>query len=324
MQGYAFSSKRLHQAIKTIFVVIVVFALFLILKEKQASLSELSSKLDNIITSQSVFLLICVLLLTPINWAFEALKWQKLASKIEKVSFPQAYRGVLVGLSMSTATPLMLGDYAGKILMLKSDKRIESIGAIMLGNGMQTFVSIIFGWLSYVFFVFRTNPKPFIVHSTIIFLLGIIVFIGIFAALRLQKIVVFLYHFKYFQSISKYLQVLQNYSFQNLQEIFFIATIRYFIFSLQFLLIFYIFQINLSLEVLLAGIGIVFLAKTIASVINFIGDLSLRSLTAIYYFNAFGADISIVGMATLLLWLINILLPVLVGSVFIWQLRLSK
>lgn len=324
MQRYAFSSKSFSQTIKTIFVLIVLLAIVLILKEKQASLSELSSKLKNLITAQNLFLLLLVLLLTPINWAFEALKWQKLASKIEKVSFLQAYRGVLVGLSMSTATPLMLGDYAGKILMLKSDKRSESIGAILLGNGMQTFVAIIFGWLSYIFFVFGTNQKPFIIHSTIFILLGIIVFGGILIAFRLQKIIVFLQSFKYFQSISKYLQVLQNYSFRNLQEIFFIATLRYFVFSLQFLLIFFIFQVNLSLEIILAGIGMIFFAKTIASVINFIGDLSLRSLTAIYYFNAFGADVSIVGMATLLLWLINVLLPVLVGSVFIWQLKLSK
>lgn len=324
MQRYAFSSKSFSQTIKTIFVFVVLLAIFLILKEKQASLSELSSKLKNLITAQNLFLLLLVLLLTPINWAIEALKWQKLASKIEKVSFSQAYQGVLVGLSMSTATPLMLGDYAGKILMLKSDNRSESLGAILLGNGMQTFVSVFFGWLSYIFFVFKALPKPLILHICIIFILGSCVLIGFFMAFRLKNMTQFLQKTKIFSSFAQYFQVLEHYSFSEIRVIFFTATLRYFVFSLQFLLIFFIFQVNLSLEIILAGIGMIFFAKTIASVINFIGDLGLRSLTAIYYFNAFGADVSIVGMATLLLWLINVLLPVLVGSVFIWQLKLSK
>jgi hypothetical protein len=264
-----------------------------------------------------------IFLLTPINWAFEAWKWRKLASKVEKISFVEAYKGVLIGLAFSTATPMMIGDYAGKILMLKTDKRLQSIGAILLGNSLQMYVSLLFGTISYLFFVIWANPKPLFLHIFIIILLMTCLIFGFFLSLNLPNLKEFLSRNKFFEYLRKYLGVLENYTLLELKKLFIIAISRYVIFSIQFILMLKVFQVNVPIYVLLVGVGIIFLTKTLISILNALGDLSIRELTSIYYFGFFGANFIAVSSATFMIWLVNILLPIIIGSVFILQLKFT-
>ncbi|RYF51547.1 MAG: UPF0104 family protein, partial [Cytophagaceae bacterium] len=56
-----------------------------------------------------------LVLLAPVNWGLEALKWQLLIRRIEPVSFAGAYRAVLAGMTLSFALPAQLGDVAGRV-----------------------------------------------------------------------------------------------------------------------------------------------------------------------------------------------------------------
>ncbi|WP_188765891.1 lysylphosphatidylglycerol synthase domain-containing protein [Emticicia aquatilis] len=320
--SYLTSSKGIRW-IKTTLFFIMLSLIYLLVIDKIDSFEQIKQSLNILFRPKSVVLLCCIILLTPLNWALEALKWQKLASKVEQISFSEAYRGVLIGLTFSTATPMMIGDYAGKILMLKSNKRLQSIGAILLGNSLQMYVSLLFGTLGYLFFIIYSKPSPLIVHIiAIIILAGCLVF-GVFLSSHLSDIQVFLSKNRFFEYLKKYLGILENYTIDELRNLFYIATARYLVFSFQFLLMFKIFEINLSNTVLLAGIGIIFLTKTIISAINALGDLGVRALTSIYYFSYFGADIAAISSATFMIWLVNVLLPIIFGSIFILQLKLT-
>lgn len=309
--------------IKTIIFLIVVFLLYRLIQSKIEHFDEVEQSFSLLFLPKNIFLLVIIISLTPVNWAFEAWKWQKLASKVEKISFGEAYKGVLIGLTFSTATPMMIGDYAGKVLMLKTDKRLQSIGAILLGNSLQMYVSLLFGTVSYLFFVIWANPSPLVLHIFIITLLTICLVFGVFLSFNLSNINAFLSKNQLFEYLKKYLSVLANYRLTELKTLFMIATSRYFVFSLQFVLMFKVFQINLPISVLLVGVGLIFLTKTIISVLNALGDLSIRELTSIYYFSFFGANIAAVSSATFMIWLVNVLLPILIGSVFILQLKLT-
>ena len=146
-------SSRVLWWIKTIIFLIVVLLLYRLIQSKIEHFDEIEQRFKTLFLPKNTILLVIIFLLTPINWAFEAWKWQKLALKVEKISFVEAYKGVLIGLTFSTASPMMIGDYAGKVLMLKTDKRLQSIGAILLGNAIQMYVSLLFGTISYLFFV---------------------------------------------------------------------------------------------------------------------------------------------------------------------------
>lgn len=301
----------------------ILSLIYLLVINKIDSFEQIKQSLNLLFRPKSITLLCCIILLTPLNWALEALKWQKLASKVELINFSEAYRGVLIGLTFSTATPMMIGDYAGKILMLKSDKRLQSIGAILLGNSLQLYVSLLFGTFGYLFFILYSKPSPLILHTLAnVILVGALVF-GVFLSYHLSDIQLFLSKNHFFEYLKKYLGVLENYTINELKNLFFIATARYLVFSFQFLLMFKIFDINLSNTILLAGIGIIFLTKTIISAINALGDLGVRALTSIYYFSYFGVNITAISSATFMIWLVNVLLPIIFGSIFILQLKLT-
>jgi len=317
-------SSRVLWWIKTIIFFTVVFLLYRLIQSKIEHFDEIEQGFKTIFFSKNILLLLILFLLTPVNWAFEAWKWQKLASKVEKISFWEAYKGVLIGLTFSTATPMMIGDYAGKVLMLKTDKRLQSIGAILLGNSLQMYVSLLFGTISYLFFIILANPKPLFLHIFIIAILISSLIFGIFLSLNLSNIKVFLSRNKFFEYLKKYLGVLENYTLLELKKLFIIAASRYIIFSIQFVLMFKVFQVNLPIYVLLVGVGIIFLTKTLISILNALGDLSIRELTSIYYFGFFGANIFAVSSATLMIWLVNVLFPMLIGSIFILQLKLIQ
>lgn len=317
------TSSRVLWWIKTIIFLTVVFLLYRLILSKIEHFDDVEQSFSSLLLPKNIFLLIIIILLTPVNWAFEAWKWQKLASKVEKISFGEAYKGVLIGLTFSTATPMMIGDYAGKILMLKTDKRLESIGAILLGNSLQMYVSLLFGTISYLFFVIWANPSPLFLHIFLITILIICLVFGILLSFNLSNINTFLSKNEFFEYLKKYLGVLENYTLSELKTLFVIATSRYFVFSFQFVLMFKVFQINLPISVLLVGIGIIFLTKTVISVLNVLGDLSIRELTSIYYFGFFGANIAAISSATFMIWLVNVLLPILIGSIFILQLKLT-
>ncbi|MFD2520814.1 lysylphosphatidylglycerol synthase domain-containing protein [Emticicia soli] len=318
---FDFTVKQALWIIKNILFAAVLFSVYLLLKEKGESINEVLRHLRQIPITASIWV---VLLLIPVNWAFEAWKWQRLALKVEQISFWEAYQGVLAGLALSTFTPMMIGDYAGKILMLKTQKRTASIGAILLGNGMQLYVSLLFGALSYAYFIYIAQPKPVALHWSILGLLVILLLLGIWIAFSLQRINFLDSSQKIIRTIGQYLVVLKTYRLVEIRDIFLIATGRYITFSIQFLFVLQLFKIELPLVVLLAGIGIVFLTKTLGAAFNFLGDLSMRAITSVYYFSYFGVQLSLITTATFTIWLVNVLFPVFIGSVFVLTLRFSN
>lgn len=318
---FDFTVKQALWIIKNILFAAVLFSVYLLLKEKGESINEMLRHFRQIPITITIWV---VLLLIPVNWAFEAWKWQRLALKVEQISFWEAYQGVLAGLALSTFTPMMIGDYAGKILMLKTHKRTASIGAILLGNGMQLYVSLLFGALSYAYFIYIAQPKPLALHWSILGLLVVLLLLGILIAFSLQRINFLDSNRKLFRTVGQYFVVLKTYSLAEIRYIFLIATGRYITFSAQFLLVLQLFKIELPLMVLVAGIGVVFLTKTLGAAFNFLGDLSIRAITSVYYFGYFGVQLSLITTATFTIWLINVLFPVIVGSVFVLTLRFSN
>jgi hypothetical protein len=95
------------------------------------------------------------------------------------------------------------------------------------------------------------------------------------------------------------------------------------IFGTQFYLLFQLFGIALPVSIMLPGIAIIYLIKTIIPSLNIVGDLGLREVTALFYFQQFGAWQEKVVAASLLLWCINLLIPTIGGLFLIWRIKLT-
>jgi len=273
-------------------------------------------------TGKFGILMFSLSMLSCLNWGLEAKKWQVLSRKIETLTFSQALSGILSGLSLAFITPHAWGDYLGRIWQLKVSNRFEALGAVLLGRVSQYLITVLFGLLG-IYFMWVNHFSTF----------GYKLWLGLFGVIVLTAILSFFLwkkdkHFKSFIELMakkwawKYLKVITNYSLNDLNQVLLLSGLRYITFSGQFLLLLHFMDIPLNSWVLFAGITWIFLAKSTLPSFNFLSDLGIREFSAILFFEFYGVDLHQIVVASLTLWLINIVAPTVIGASLLLRMRL--
>ncbi|WP_461093388.1 lysylphosphatidylglycerol synthase domain-containing protein [Spirosoma gilvum] len=268
--------------------------------------------------------LAALVLLMPINWGLEALKWHILLQRIERTSFWAAFQGVLAGVSLGFALPAQLGDTAGRILTLHSTRRSVAIGASLVSGGMQFYVALVAGTVAWAYHLNAVADRN--THAGQ-WLLGILMSLsigGVVFGLVRQRLVLWLSTQPALKRWADYWNVAGLYSDREINLALAVAALRYLLFSVQFWLAMQAVGIQLPLGISASGIGLVFLVKTLTPAFNLLSDLGVREAAALWVFAPFGVPASVLLTATLLLWLANILIPVLVGLIWVWKLIISR
>ena len=313
-----FLSEKHLLIIKWIFVLILGVILYRIFQQKQQKFSDLLIEFSKIFSAKNIFKLIVVFTFIIVNWACEAKKWQILTNKFEKLTFTDAFQSVLVGLTLGFITPANLGDFAGRTMNLQKKNRPEGIGSILLGNGIQFYVTLIFGIVAYLS-IWKNNLTIFdqIIFGLLIFCF----FLGIFVYHNRTRISFFFNRFISLKSYKNYLEALTLFEDKVFTKVFMWTSFRFMTYSLQFVIMLQIFQIDVEFIDLWAISCLVLLFKTLIPPINFLSDLGIRQISALHFFNFYPVNISSVITATFALWIINILLPVFVGSILFLRIK---
>ncbi len=306
----------LFQTVKVIILVLIIIVLLRQFRSASVSGDTLWLSLKAIFQrKEGMVFLIPVVLLMIINWAIEAVKWQKLTFSIEMKSFADSFKGVLMGLAAGIVTPLMLGDFWGRAILFEGKRKQESIGVNLFNSITQTLAAILMGALSLLllalFFPDRMNPLMYV-------LTGLLFTASLLGSLLLVRNS---WH-KYLPSFArKYFLSLADLDRSLVTETIGLSLLRNLVFGLQFILIYKAFGLNSGFLPLFIGVNLIFLAKTVAGGLNVVGDLSLRELTALYFFGRFETDMAAVAMATLLMWALNIFIPAVAGALLIIQFK---
>lgn len=266
---------------------------------------------------------VSLLLLTPINWGFEALKWQILLWRIEEKTFWDAYRGVLAGLSLGFALPAQLGDTAGRVLSLRTSARTEAIGASLVSGGMQFYVALVFGTVAWAYHLTAVPARDNRAGQWLLVLLTGLLGLGIGFGLVRRRLIGWLATRPGLRRFANYWDVAGQYNDREIGLALGAATVRYLVFSVQFYIALRLVGIGLPSGVAASGIGVVFMAKTITPAFNLLSDLGVREAAALWVFAPFGIAAPVLITATLTLWIANILLPVLIGLIWVWRLKWS-
>ncbi len=263
------------------------------------------------------YLLVLPVALMPFNWLVEAWKWKLLAAKVEHISFAKALVSVMAGLGLAFVTPHALGDYAGRVLYSNSDARGRLLGPILLGRLLQMFATLLFGiWGLMYFFVGGVS-----VSTLITGLISFVLMAALVITLLQMLILAFDLRTPFGRWINKYFGILTEYSWQEITKIQLLAMLRYMIFALQFYILFKIINVGLSPAITIAGITWTLLLKSILPTFNFLSDLGVREAAALIFFEGYTLISSHIVLASFLLWLINLLLPAIIGLFFIFGLK---
>ena len=303
-------------------IVIVFFSFYFIYHQlvENKSFEELDiSILIDTVKKNKVYL-VGVILMMFLNWLVEALKWRYMISKIENISIMTAYRAVFTGITVSTFTPNRIGEYGGRVFCLEKGDRIKAVFITVLCSMSQLLVTILYGSISlFILFDEILIDKTFLSVSLLI-LLNLFL---LFSYFNISHIVNFLGKFKLIKSFKKYLEVLVMYNYKDLIIAFIYSNTRYFIFSLQFIILLHVFGINLSFMDAILSVMLIFFFITITPTIT-IAEIGVRGSVAIFVLGLFSSNDIAILSSTTLLWLINLIIPAIIGSFFIFSLKFFR
>ena len=303
-------------------IVIVFFSFYFIYQQlvENKSFEELDiSVLIDTVKKNKVYL-VGVILMMFLNWLVEALKWRYMISKIENISIMTAYRAVFTGITVSTFTPNRIGEYGGRVFCLEKGDRIKAVFITVLCSMSQLLVTILFGSISlFILFDEILIDKTFLSVSLLI-LLNLFL---LFSYFNISHIVNFLGKFKLIKSFKKYLEVLVMYNYKDLIIAFIYSNTRYFIFSLQFIILLHVFGINISFMDAILSVMLIFFFITITPTIT-IAEIGVRGSVAIFVLGLFSSNDIAILSSTTLLWLINLIIPAIIGSFFIFSLKFFR
>lgn len=258
-------------------------------------------------------------LLFPLNWSLEAIKWRYLIHRIERISFIRSLRGVLSGVTLGFVTPMGLGDYVGRILQLNHKERAKSLGAVFVSRFSQFYITLVFGSSALIIVLFKLKDFNQLVTYLTVLLIVLTNLLFIVLLVFHQKIVWVFRDLKFFNKVYPYIEIIATYSFQELGYVLLLSLVRYVVFTTQFVLMLYFFGVSEDLGILFTGVNFIFLVK---SIIPTFFDLGVRESSAVYFFSDFVGLSDKVLFASLSIWIINIIIPAVLGVFLIFRIKI--
>lgn len=290
--------------IKVLALGIIGFLLYFKLSDQQDLFKSLYSRIVGSVW-QFWHLYLLVVILMALNWSIEALKWKVLVAKFMSISFSSSLGGVLSGLTLSFVTPHGIGDYFGRIVSIDKKGREKLVGSLLLGRISQMLATVLFGFIGLGH-----------MYGILWIVAGLV--LACFSMVLCFKLIAWLSTTSIFE---KYLKAISMYGLNELVHVQLLSLMRYAVFSIQFLVVLYIFLPGLDLMIGFAGTTFIFLFKSILPTINFLSDLGIREYSAVIFFEKFDIDTVSVVCASLSIWLINILVPTVIGIPFMLKLK---
>jgi len=264
-----------------------------------------------------------VVVLMILNWLIESMKWKFMITRIETISLGKAFEAVLSGLTVSFFTPNRIGEYAGRVFHLPSGKRMQATFITIIENFSQLLVTLIAGTIASFLFLhdfLNANAVVDIAIRSALVLLSVLslllyfnlsLFEGLFSRLRLNE---------YWQSV---IHVFSLYSSRELGKVLLWSFLRYIVFSAQFYILLWVFGYREPLLPSLVMVAMTFFTMTFIPTFT-LAEVGIRGAVSAYFFGKLTIDTWPALQAGFFLWIINLVLPAVLGALFIFQFRIGN
>ena len=272
-----------------------------------------------------------VVALMPLNWGIEARKWQLALRPIGGIPFRDAFRAIFTGVTMASFTPNRMGEYMGRILYVKEGRRIESIPLTIVCSIAQQIITLVVGTAGILGMLWELHQPSF--HAPPRLEWGLQVLLGIVLVLlaaltiiyfRLSRVLRILKKIPGTARYLEYIKVLENFHASILLRILFLSFGRYIVFIVQYALVFPVFGVILGFGQVWEGMSVVFLVMAVVPTFTFLTELGLRWGASIQVLELFSANTVGIFASSFAIWLINLIIPALIGSLLILSIKLFK
>jgi uncharacterized membrane protein YbhN (UPF0104 family) len=273
------------------------------------------------ISRQQVFITIAiVVLLMLLNWLLESLKWQYLSRRLVNISVWEAIEAVFCGLTWAIFTPNRIGEFGGRVMFLPNRKRIHGVFAMAVGAFAQNVVTNVTGILASLWFIY------YYLHLSVWVFTGLVVLsafvLGLFLLLyfNIKWLVILLDKIKFLKKYHRFFDIMGRYESNELLVVIGYSVARFVVFSLQYYLVIHLLLPGLPLlQMMLTVIVFIFIQSALPSLDLL--DIGVRSFTAAHLFLYITNQQIAIIAAVSSIWLINLIIPAIMGSVFVLKLK---
>jgi len=182
-------------------------------------------------------------------------------------------------------------------------------------------IGIIFGF----FFIFNYSTKLLEINPEQLLYLKIVslasLIFGLLFFFNLKHFIFLLKKMKINIKFLKYIEILSEYSVKELINILLFSLLRYSVFTFQFILLLYFFNVKIILQEAITSIALTWLLSSLVPVLTIL-EIGVRGTAAILFLGMFSQNIPEILAAVALLWLINLALPAIFGTFIFYKTKI--
>ncbi|MEP6646796.1 MAG: lysylphosphatidylglycerol synthase domain-containing protein [Saprospiraceae bacterium] len=250
-------------------------------------------------------------LMMPFNWLLESVKWRSLLCIHFRCSFVQVLKAVMGGVALSIFTPNRIGEYGGRLMFMPVEAKWPVVISTLAGSFSQNLIAFTAGVLSCIVLF-----EGFILLK----IMGLI-FIGMafYFFFNMSKVILRISTWRthsIFTKIVLNLRYVEAYTPNVLIKVLCIALLRYLIYTIQYVLILHAFEPDIQPVHLLLGISAIYLFQTLIPLPPG-ADVMARANLGLILWSGTGMSELSISLASLMIWVINLLIPALIGSFII-------
>lgn len=274
-------------------------------------------------SSPAAWNLVAVLLLMIVNWGIEAYKWKISVRSIQQIGYLKAFRAVLSGVSFSVSTPNRIGEYFGRILYMNEGNRLKTISITIVGSISQLIITLLMGFTGLL--ILRDNIAATQIVSSIwmkVLLYGVlaVLLVVLLFYFRLSGLIKWVDRLPGSRKFAYLVSALEDFDTSLLLRLLWLSFLRFAVFIIQYYFILQLFDVNLSWPQALWSVSVSFLVMAVIPTIA-IAELGLRGEVSLKLIGLFSTNHLGILMTTMTIWLINLILPAIAGSLFILAIR---
>ena len=254
--------------------------------------------------SENFYLFLIALLLMPINWLLETVKWQLLIKSNEP--FIHLLKSVIAGVTLGFVTPGRAGEFVGRVMFVAEENKTKIFYLSSIGGIAQSVATLTAG----VFFVFIWSGNSFFYGLTIGVAVAFLVFYS-----RFDLLTRLLSSNSFLQKHSLIIHPSEMPNMTTQLKVLALSFVRFGVYLLQYVLLLMFFGVSNNFFLLLVHSGVFLVAQTFSPMMPLV-DISYRSGSALYVFSDMTNTIGVLS-AVMLVWLINLVIPSVIGYLFI-------
>lgn len=279
----------------------------------------------SVITTNNIILTSLALLLVPINIYLEGIKWKFQLKPIENISNWKSFLSIFTGITAGMFFPNRMGNFLGRIFMLEKGDRIKAAMVTIVGGMGQMIATVSIGLIASIFFV-----KKHLVLLTIAVILIIVTLLIMYFNIQFLKYFQFLIPKKYKEKTKEYFEIFSLYNKEELFKILAISFLRYFLYTFQFVLLIWAFNVPLTYFKAMIPISLTYILMMVIPFIT-ITEIAVRGSVSIFVFekwfiinNISDSYLIMVFSASSLLWIFNIAIPSIIGLFLTYRLKFFR